>query len=324
MGLNSEGATGAYHREDRLLVCHLGTDAIQAINRVVADAFCLAKKTNPEATPAPGATDVLIVEDLEAKSSHMIWMHRLDFRPRSAPAVGNVVAFSKPDYAATRTDTLQLATPSYYRTDNNLTPGIGDQRDGTLTKDATGWAKTINPSVTVTGADVSFASQSEPWVYCAAHYRTVGELRRLKNHFADEYGYEAATRIADADAFARWLGIEFAVGFDNARHVKPDATDDWIYAHTKVTTDPERGAHPIDTFVRVYHGPVHYTDRAGRIDKQEQWFDPDAGPKAWFTKKTALEVQREYRFAIKALGEPVAPKHYISVSPELRTLTSAL
>ena len=322
--MNSEGATGAYHREDRVLVRHLGTDAIQAINRAIADASRLAKKTNPDATPAPGATDVLIVEDLEAKSSHMICMHRLDFRPRSAPAVCNLVAFSKADYAATRTDALQLATPAYYRKDKSLAPGIGDQRDGTLTKDATGWAKTINPSVTVTGADLSFASQSEPWVYCAAHYCTAGELRRLKKHFADEYGYEAATRIADADAFARLLGIEFAVRFDKARHVKPDATDDWIYVHTKGTTNTERGAHPIDTFVRVYHGPVHYTDRAGRVDKQEQWFDPDAGPKAWFTKKTALKVQREYRFAINTPGEPVEPKHYISVSPDLRALTSAL
>ena len=34
--------------------------------------------------------------------------------------------------------------------------------------------------------------------------------------------------------------------------------------------------------------------------------------------------QREYRFAVSTSGDPVEPRHYIRVSPELRELTSAL
>ena len=76
--------------------------------------------------------------------------------------------------------------------------------------------------------------------------------------------------------------------------------------------------------MHVYHGPVHYEDSTGRIATQEAWFDPCAGPKAWFTKKMFFETQSEYRFAVSTLGDPVEPRHYIPVSPELRELTSAL
>ena len=60
---------------------------------------------------------------------------------------------------------------------------------------------------------------------------------------------------------------------------------------------------------------------SGRVDNQEQWFDPNAGPVAWFTKKTSFANQNEYRFAVSTLGAPVSPRHYIAVSPELRALT---
>ena len=59
------------------------------------------------------------------------------------------------------------------------------------------------------------------------------------------------------------------------------------------------------------------------MDKQEQWFDPSAGPLAWFTKKTSFANQSEYRFAVSTPGAPVNQTHYIAVSPELRALTCA-
>ena len=102
--LKPDGATWAYHREGRLLVCHRGTDAVQTINRGIADVSRLAKSTNPNATPAPKVTDVVSVHDLEARSCHELYIYRLDYRPRSAPSVGNVVAFSEPRFAAWRTD----------------------------------------------------------------------------------------------------------------------------------------------------------------------------------------------------------------------------
>lgn len=319
--MKSAGATGAYHREGRLLVSHRATDVVQTINRRIADLSRLARNTNRDATPAPKVTDVVSVRDFEARCCHELHMYRLDYRPRNTPSVGTVVAFSDPCYAAWSTEKLKLGTPAHYRDEKNHKPGIGDHRDGTLAKDATAWGFGISPSVTMTSAKITFASQGEPWVYCAAHYRTSAELRRLKKHFADGYGYQAATRIIDPDAFALWLGIEFALALDKKADVKLDVWDELGYARSNVT-DLWGGPRPIDTLVHVYHGPVHYTDLSGRIERREQAFDPLAGPKAWFTKKTALKSQSEYRFAVTTLGSPVEPEHYIAVSPELRALTA--
>ena len=120
------------------------------------------------------------VHDVDTRSLHVINVHRLDYRPRQAPAVGNVVAFSKPAYAVFRTEKLQLGTPAYYRDQEDLRPGIRDRHDGILTKDGTGWAGSIAPALTVSRADLSFVSPREPWVYCAVHYRNNSELRRLR------------------------------------------------------------------------------------------------------------------------------------------------
>ena len=149
-------------------------------------------------------------------------------------------------------------------------------------------------------------------------------MRQLKDKFADEFGYSAATSITDPDAFAMWLGIEFALALNKTADVTLDECDENAYARSQYTTGLWTGSHPIDTFVRVYHGPIHYNERSGRIDTQHHWFDPNAGTMAWFTKKTSLKTQGEYRFAINTLGNPVQPKHYIAVSPDLRALTSAL
>ena len=60
------------------------------------------------------------------------------------------------------------------------------------------------------------------------------------------------------------------------------------------------------------------------ISTQEDWFDPHGGPRAWFTKKMCFASQCEYRFTVSTSGDPVKPRHYIDVSPELRELTPAL
>ena len=247
--MDFDGATGSYHREGRLLVCHHGIDAVRTINREIAAISHLARTTNPDATPPPEVTDMVSVHDVETRSFHMLHLHRLDYRPWPAPAVGNVMAFSKPHHAASCTEKIQLATPAYYRHQEDLKPGIGDHRDGTLTKDGTGWASTISPSAVVTRADLSFVSQREPWVYCAAHYRNDRELRRLKDKFADEFGYSAATSITDPDAFAMWLGVEFALALNKTADVTLDECDENAYARSQYTTGLRTGSHPIDTFV---------------------------------------------------------------------------
>ena len=61
---------------------------------------------------APKVTDTVAVYDLDARSLHLVLVHRLDYRAQPAPAVGNIVVFSEPAYAPFRAENLQLATPA--------------------------------------------------------------------------------------------------------------------------------------------------------------------------------------------------------------------
>ena len=314
----------ACYRDGRLVVSHADPEAIRAINEQIATINAGLRSSNSDALPAPDVTDIVNAQDMETQSFHSILVHRLDYRPQPAAAVGNVVVFSELANAARMTKELQLATPAYYRNQEDLKPGIRDHHDGTLTKDATRWASSAMGGP-VSAAHVSFASSGEPWVYCASHYRTDSELRRLRSDFrAEPYGYAAATRIDDPDAFAVWLGVNFAMALDKTADVSLDPNHESYYARSSFTTSLWDGSRPIDTLVHVYHGSVHYEDLSGRVDRQEHWFDPSAGPRAWFTKKTSFKDQNEYRFAVTTPGVPVRPKHYVAVSPELRELTFAL
>ena len=49
---------------------------------------------------APRITEMVSVQDWETKALHLLLVHRLDYRPQCASAVGDVVVFSEPTYAA--------------------------------------------------------------------------------------------------------------------------------------------------------------------------------------------------------------------------------
>ena len=310
------------HRGGRVVVVHEGADSIRKVNRTLPPIDDLPRATNRNAVASPKVTDMVSVCDLETESFHVILIHRLDFRPRLAPAVGRVAVFSKPAFAPCRTEALQLATPGYYRKNESLEPGIRDRRDGTLTKDGSVWAsKIVGGAVT---ARLSFVSEREPWVYCASHYHTDSELRRLRNEFDASYGYSAASRISDADDFAACLGVDFALGLDKTTEVTLGPFEARGYAGSSYTTSLWEGRRHIDTIVHIYHGPVNYEDLSGTVRSDEGWFDPNAAPLAWFTKRTSFSHQSEYRFAVTTLGSPKSQKHCIAVSRELRSLTSPL
>ena len=320
--MESPRPSASYYRGDSLVVSHAGADAIRTINRQIGNTNKPVQDKNPNAVPASRVTDMVHVHDLHTRSFHFILVHRLDHRPQPAPAVGNVVVFSKPAYAAYRTEKLQLATPRYYRDREDLEPGIRDRHDGMLTKDGTRWANSIMGGSV--DARLSFVSLGEPWVYCASHYRTDRQLHRLRSEFRVKYGYTAATQISDPSAFAEWLGIDFALALDKTNDISLGPIDEFAYKRSSYTTNLWDGLRPIDTIVHVYHGPVNYEDVSGRVDSQQQWFDPNAGPMAWFTKKTAYRNQFEYRFAVTTLGTSVKQRHYVAVSRELSALTSAI
>ena len=265
-------------------------------------------------------TDVVTVQDTELGTVNGLLIHRVDYRQRHRLDSGNVVVFSEPRYAPFRTASLQLATPAYYRTQEVLKPGIRDRQDGTLTMDGTAWATKFGAA----HAQFALASSVEPWVFCAAQYNHRHELQWLRRHCRDEYGYTTATVILDPEAFALWLGIDFALTMNKEVDVSLNALDTIIYALSRYHTSLWDGTGPIDTFTHVDHGPDQYEDRPGNIDAQEELFDPGGGPRTWFTKKTALEIQNEYRFAVSTPGKPLQPTRCIVVSEELRATTAVL
>ena len=322
--MESHSPTTATHGAGRLVVGSFGSGAVQHVNRMIEDTLRGLVTGHRAASPTPRITDVVCVQDQEAKALHLILVRRLDYRPLGAPAVGSVAVFSKPAYTPCRTERLQMGTPAYYRKQDGLAPGIGDPHDGTLTKDGTPWANTVLPAGSATRASISFAASREPWVYCASHYRWVRDFRQLKDHFAEKYGYTAATKIRDPDAFAVRLGIDFALSLNKATDVKLGILDEIGYAYSSYNpTLWSGGPSRIDTIVHVCHGPVHYEDHSGDITTQEDWLDLHGGPRAWFTKRTGFARQREYRFAVSTVGDPVDQIHRIDVSPQLRELTSA-
>ena len=231
--LDRSSASG--HGDTRIIVTGDSPDAVCAVNRGIATIDAVARRTNPDAVPAPRVTGMISAYDLGRRAYHSICLRRLDYRLRRAPTVGEVVVFSEPQYAPGRTNTLQLATPAYYRDHEGLEPGIRDQHDGTLTRDGSPWA-TSSIGGTV-NARMSFASSVEPWVYCASHYRFSSDLRRLRSEFNAKYDYSAATQILDADAFAAWLGVEFALGFDKSADVSLDWAAEAAYAGSSYTTN---------------------------------------------------------------------------------------
>ena len=103
-----------------------------------------------------------------------------------------------------------------------------------------------------------------------------------------------------------WLGIDFALTFDEAAHVSLGETEAAMLARARYSSSLGEGREGIiDTVVHIHHGPVHYADQSGVIASLEDFDDPFAGPKAWFTKRTDLAWQCEYRFAVGTMhGHP--------------------
>lgn len=316
--------SGRYRNGD-LVVTECDVDWVRTINQALADAVRSSKRFNPHATPPAQVSTGFTVHHLKSRSCHLVLVHAVDYRPRHAPTVGKVVKFSKLKYAPHRASRIQLGTPACFRKLEASNPGIGDRYDGTITKDASKWAKnTMSPSASIR-AKITFSATEANWVFCASHYRYSHELRDLKGHFSQEHDYDTATSILDPEAFAAWLGIDFALTFDKESIGKLDAFGIIGYAASRYETEFWEGAGNTDTFVHVYHGPVVYADRSGEVRTQADWIDPHGSPKALFTKKTSFEPQREYRFAVST---PLRPTEHLllrmGISTELRRLTSPL
>ena len=272
------------------------------------------RSTRSKSTSASKITDCFKVSDIERKQCHMIFVHRVDYRSRPSPNVRRVVRFSKRCHAPWRAKKLWLVTPSYYRDQETLPPGIADPDESTLKKNVTPWMRNRIPYGNIKAKAV-FSLSREPWVYCASHLPSHRVYRELKSKFSDEYGYDAATEIKDVDAFAKWLGIDFALQIDQDKHLKLEVLDRVAYMASN---------HPIDTFVNVYHGPVHYEDESGVIATDDDLADIHGAVRACFTKRTEFADQSEYRFTVSSLGTPRDEVFELDISEDLRQLTLAI
>ena len=313
------------HRSSRLLIYRLPTADVKHINEVIEQATRSLKLSQSYATPAPKITDCFCVYDLEREQCHMIYVHRVDYRPKLSPSIGKVVKFSKQRYAPCRAKKLRLATPSYYRDQETLPQGIADPDENTLRRNATAWARNRFSSDGVK-MEAVFSSFSEPWIYCASHLPFHRVSWDLKATFSDEYDYNAATEIKDVDALAMWLGIDFALQIDKGKYLKLGGLNTWAYRASSYSMNlwPQEGTQNIDTFVHVCHGPVHYEDESSVIATNDDWVDIHGAARAWFTKRTGFADQSEYRFAVSTLGTPNNKVLEMDVSEDLRELTSPM
>lgn len=310
------------HLNGSAIVTRMGVDSIKSINKWISSENSKVRTKNHKATATPSVTDVCVVNDLERKSHHLVCIHSVDYRTLNTNEVGDIVVFSEPKYAPTITEKIQLATPEHYREGESLKAGIRDPFDGTLTKDGTKWTSS-NMGFHVS-SQFTFSTESEPWIYCASHYRTYPKFCRLRGYFDQRFGYSEPTRILDPNEFAMKLGVAFLLNFDKTNDIRLQGVELVLHELSRYENSLLEREHSIDTYVNVFHGPVNYENTSGQIEHKNQFCDPYAGPKAWFTKKSKFKKQSEYRFAISTRGTPVNSRHYISMNAELRKCVSEL
>ena len=309
-------------RSNQLVIVPVSAASLKYLNDEIEQAMLSITNSKDGASQVSKISDCFNVFDIEREHCHLIFVHRVDYRPEIRSSIGKVVKFSKRCYAPCRAKKLRIATPAYYRDEESLPPGIGDRYDSTLKKDASPCMRHRFSNNSI-DAEVTFSSSSDSWVYCTSHIPTHFVYRDLKTKFSDEYGYDATTKIKDVDAFAMWLGIDFALQTDKRNHLKLSAFDMETYMKSSYSTDlwQQNGPQNIVTFVHVYHGPVHYEDESGVVATDEDMVDIHGSVRAWFTKRTEFADQSEYRFVFTTLGTPRNKIHKILVSEELRKLT---
>ena len=311
-----------WRRSNGVLVIRETASVLGRLNDANREITRRATGVRRSTSPAPKIADAFAILDVERERYHIVYVYRVDYRTGFRSSIGKVVKFSKWCHAPCRSKELWLATPSYYRDEEKLPKGIADPQDSTLTRNIGPWISNRLGTGSIEAKAV-FSSGSEPWIYCTSHLQSDRAYRQLRSRFSKQYDYDAATEIKDVDGFAMWLGVDFALRTDKGKHLKLDAHDIQTYAGSKYSTDlwKQDGARNIDTFVEVYHGPVHYEDESGVIATKNELADIHGAPRAWFTKRTEFADQREYRFAISTQGNPTVDVFKMDVSDDLRQLT---
>ena len=311
--------------EDRAVVVRRSARDVMRVNELVTE---VAPEMDRHPGYRSGINEIINVFDLVRKELSVVHIRLAGCRSTSPVPVKSLLKFTKREHVPCRAPYIQLVTPAGYRSDEGLDPGLADPGDGCLTKDATPWAA----NALVTGgnvasgisvslkAQITFASPEEPWVYCTSikpdsHLAMQG----LKAEFPQ---YDTVTEIGDPHAFARQLGIDFALRLDKKKDVRISPLQELVYMQSNYTTSLWKVSGSIDKFVSVYHGPVRYEDQSGVIETMEDVVDLYGAQRGWFTKATQFAGEREYRFAVNTLGIPKESKYFVPVSDEIQKLTA--
>jgi len=310
---------------DRAVIIRQSAHEVTRANALVAE---LSSGISEHLGYRWGISEILNVFDLVRQELSVIHIRRAGCRSSALRPAGNLLKFTKRKYAPFLAEKLKLATPEYYRKYEGSGRGVADPKDGCLTKDATPWMTEALelPGIDAPGvaldlrAHITFAAPEEPWIYCTSIQPDgASPMRELRSQFRD---YDTVTVVRDRHAFARQLGIDFALSLDGARHVHTSTLYDSVYARSSYTTNLWEGRRNIDKFVNVYHGPVRYEDQSGVLETAEDVVDLHGAQRAWFTKGTRFLRQREYRFAVSTLGAPRKSKFKVTVSDEIRRLVA--
>ena len=327
--MNRENGKGvksrfAWRNDRRWGVLRADTATVAKINRSL----------DTDADPTqPEISEMIIVFDVARRLTYCVLVRPVNSHLAGRANVGTLIKLSDRHYAPYRASSLRLATPAYYRRKESVDSGFGDPNDGTLTMDATPWAREIVASsiantsrsvsvdISTVTSTVMFASPEEPWIYCTSIAPVNSrETAQLRARFPR---YDTATRIADPETFAVQLGIDFAIYVDTSRDVVISPVFEYAYSLSRVTTGLWEGERQVDKFVHVYHGPVHYEDDSGVLHDLEDVLRIGEAREAWFTKNPHFSDEREYRFALSVVGgRPREDIFDLAVSDEMRRLTA--
>ena len=310
---------------DRAVVVRSSARDITRANELVTE---FAREMGRHPGYRSGINEIVNVFDLDRQELSVVLIRWAGCRSTSSGPAKSLLKFTKRKHAPCGAQNIQLVTPAGYRKYEGPGPGIADTKDGCLTKDATPWLT----NTVMTGGNlasgislrlksqITFASPEEPWVYCTSiKPDSHSAMRGLKAEFPQ---YDTVTEIGDPHAFARQLGIDFALNLNKQKDVRIEPLQEFVYRQSNYTTSLWKRRGSIDKLVSVYHGPVRYEDQSGVLETMEDVVDLYGAQRAWFTKGFQFAGQREYRYAVTTPGIPKESKYTIPVSDEIRRLTA--
>lgn len=241
----------------------------------------------------------------------LVIVYRVDLVPGYRPTDREVVKFSSRNHAIPNAEKIQFGTLEYYRKYEGPGEGIRDEMEGNFKEDIrkTGaerlglsrWAGAISGHITWGGAD--------RWLFCTSLVPKGGTNRDFES-LGKRLKYGCASRILNPGTFAQELGTAFANN-TSWSDVRLDGLDMVIQAVMSKSA--------IKRVVRVYHGPVHYlTDPANAINSFPEQLRSAV---VAFQKRPDLNWQREYRFVVDSVGEPIGQKLLIPIPAGMTNLT---